>query len=233
MTDERGEPVIGLTPGRLRAPRRRRAADALDLRRRGLPAVGRGRARSQLQHGRHAAGPGEVARRGRSSASCARRTSRWCLAIGSEVEIVAPLSTDRPRAVRRAGAARRRAGRPACTTRSSASIDDVQAAKGRRALVLLSDGDDRYSKATAADALDRARRADVMIYPVALGATRPPLFAELATLTGGRSFHARDARGADRDAAHDRQRAAPAVPARLHAGAPDRCPAATSGGRSR
>jgi len=32
----------------------------------------------------------------------------------------------------------------------------------------------------------------VMIYPVALGATRPPLFAELATLTGGRSFHQRD-----------------------------------------
>jgi VWFA-related protein len=31
-----------------------------------------------------------------------------------------------------------------------------------------------------------------MIFPVALGATRPPLFAELATLTGGRSYHARD-----------------------------------------
>ena len=27
-----------------------------------------------------------------------------------------------------------------------------------------------------------------MIYPVVLGKTRPPLFAELATLTGGRSF---------------------------------------------
>jgi len=31
-----------------------------------------------------------------------------------------------------------------------------------------------------------------MIYPVALGRTRPPLFAELATLTGGRSFHVTD-----------------------------------------
>ena len=57
----------------------------------------------------------------------------------------------------------------------------------------LSDGNDRYSQATAADALDRARRADVMIFPVALGSARVrPLFAELATLTGGRSFHARD-----------------------------------------
>jgi Ca-activated chloride channel family protein len=31
-----------------------------------------------------------------------------------------------------------------------------------------------------------------MVYPVALGKTRPPLFAELATLTGGRSYHAPD-----------------------------------------
>jgi Ca-activated chloride channel family protein len=30
-----------------------------------------------------------------------------------------------------------------------------------------------------------------MIYPVAIGRTRPPLFAELATLTGGRSFQPR------------------------------------------
>ena len=31
-----------------------------------------------------------------------------------------------------------------------------------------------------------------MVYPIALGRIRPPLFAELSTLTGGRSFHARD-----------------------------------------
>src|SRR5262249_20137051 len=72
------------------------------------------------------------------------------------------------------------------------SIDAIQSAAGRRALVLLSDGEDRYSTASAADALDRARRSDVMVYPVALGRTRPPLFAELATLTGGRSFQPRD-----------------------------------------
>jgi Ca-activated chloride channel family protein len=69
------------------------------------------------------------------------------------------------------------------------SIDEIQAAKGRRALVLLSDGSDRYSKATASEALDRARRSDVMIYPVAVGTARPPLFAQLASLTGGRSTH--------------------------------------------
>ena len=58
--------------------------------------------------------------------------------------------------------------------------------------MLLSDGSDRYSKASASQALDRARRSDVMVYPVALGRDRPPLFAELASLTGGRSFAPRD-----------------------------------------
>jgi Ca-activated chloride channel family protein len=36
-----------------------------------------------------------------------------------------------------------------------------------------------------------------MVYPIALGKTRPPLFAELATLTGGRSFHAKELEGLD------------------------------------
>jgi Ca-activated chloride channel family protein len=78
-----------------------------------------------------------------------------------------------------------------------AAIEAVDDARGRRALVILSDGDDKYSDATAADALARARRANVMVYPIAIGRTRPPLFAEIATLTGGRSFHARETKGLD------------------------------------
>lgn len=113
------------------------------------------------------------------------------LAIGSEVEVVAPLSAERTRqveAVSRLDAF----GTTGLHDAILRAIDAVQPARGRRALVLLSDGNDRYSRASAAEALDRARRADVMIYPVALGAARPALFAELATLTGGRSFHQRD-----------------------------------------
>jgi Ca-activated chloride channel family protein len=113
------------------------------------------------------------------------------LAIGSEVEVVAPLSADRARqfdSLTRLDPF----GTTGLHDAIIRAIDEVQVAKGRRALVLLSDGADRYSRSTAADALDRARRADVMVFPVALGATRPPLFAELATLTGGRSFHTRD-----------------------------------------
>ena len=113
------------------------------------------------------------------------------LAVGSQVDVAAPLSNDR--AAQRAALNRLDAfGTTGLHDAIIRAIDDVQPAKGRRALVLLSDGNDRYSQATTADALDRARRADVMIFPVALGATRPPLFAELATLTGGRSYHARD-----------------------------------------
>lgn len=78
-----------------------------------------------------------------------------------------------------------------------AAIETVDGASGRRALVILSDGDDRYSDTSAADAIARARRANVMVYPIALGKVRPALFAELSTLTGGRSFHAPDLKGLD------------------------------------
>ena len=114
------------------------------------------------------------------------------MAIGSDVQTIAPLSTDR--AAQLDAVARLDAfGTTGLHDAIVRAIDSVQPAKGRRALVLLSDGDDRYSQASAGEALERARRADVMIYPVAFGAARPPLFAELATLTGGRSYQARDA----------------------------------------
>jgi len=109
------------------------------------------------------------------------------VAIGSEIEVPAPLSADRP-AQLRALSALTPWGTTGLHDAIIQSIDTIQAAKGRRALVLLSDGSDRYSKATAVEALDRARRSDVMVYPVAIGRRRPPLFAELASLTGGQSF---------------------------------------------
>jgi len=113
------------------------------------------------------------------------------IAVGSQVDVVAPLSTDR--SAQRDAVSRLDAfGTTGLYDAIIAAIDDVQPAKGRRALIILSDGNDRYSEASAADALERARRSDVMIFPVSTGAARPPLFAELATLTGGRSFHARD-----------------------------------------
>jgi Ca-activated chloride channel family protein len=77
------------------------------------------------------------------------------------------------------------------------AIETVDGSRGRRALVILSDGDDRYSDASAAETIARARHSNVIVYPIALGKLRPPLFAELSTLTGGRSSHARDLKGLD------------------------------------
>jgi Ca-activated chloride channel family protein len=113
------------------------------------------------------------------------------IAVGSQVETLAPLSTDR--AAQRSAVDRLDAfGTTGLHDAIIHAIDAVQPAKGRRALIVLSDGDDRYSQATAADVLDRARRSDVMVFPLALGRARPALFAELATLTGGRSAHTTD-----------------------------------------
>ena len=115
------------------------------------------------------------------------------VAIGSEVEVAAPLSTDRPQQI----AALDRIDAFGTTGLHDAvirAIEITQAGKGRRALVLLSDGNDRYSTASAQAALEAARKSDVMVYPIALGRTRPPLFAELATLTGGRSAWVRDSK---------------------------------------
>ncbi len=114
------------------------------------------------------------------------------VAVGSEVEILAPLSTDRS-AQYDVLARLEPFGTTGLYDAIIQAVDHVQPARGRRALVLLSDGDDRYSKAAGSDALERARRSDVMIFPIALGPDRPPLFAELATSSGGRSYHARDA----------------------------------------
>lgn len=118
------------------------------------------------------------------------------IAVSGRVEVESPLATDRQAAL----SAVDRLDPWSTTALHDAillAIDKVQAGTGRRALVLLSDGRDRYSDASAADVLQRARASDVMVYPVALGRERPRLFAELAAATGGRSFHARDRRALD------------------------------------
>lgn len=111
------------------------------------------------------------------------------IAISGQVEVVAALSTDRQAAlaaVDRLDAWSTTALHDAVLT----ALDRVQAGTGRRALVLLSDGDDRYSDASAEDVLARARESDVLVYPIALGRERPRLFAQIAAATGGTSIHA-------------------------------------------
>ncbi len=118
------------------------------------------------------------------------------LAIGSEVEIIAPLSTDR-RGATEAIARLDLWGTTPLFDATREALDVIQSASGRRALILISDGDDRYSRTAGPDLVQDARRRDVLIYPIATGRRRPTMFAELASVTGGRSFEAIDRRALD------------------------------------
>jgi Ca-activated chloride channel family protein len=113
------------------------------------------------------------------------------VAISSEAEIIAPLGTDRFTQGRLV------AGLDPWSTTALhdamiATLNRLEPEPGRQAVVLFSDGSDRYSRATPADVVARARRSNALIYPIAIGRTRPALLAELAVLTGGRSFLIRD-----------------------------------------
>ena len=115
------------------------------------------------------------------------------LAISADAEVVAPLGTDRVEQARKIAFLD-----PWSTTALHdaiiAALDRLAPESGRQALIVFSDGIDRYSKASAADVVERARRSNALVYPIAFGRTRPPVLAELAVLTGGRSFLLRDAK---------------------------------------
>ena len=195
VTDERGEPLEGLRREQFRVAEDGRPQEVATFIEADFPlsvalAVDRSwsMAGERLQQARRAA---------RTLLNALRPDDQaMVIAISAQVETVAPLSTDRAVQLDALDGLD-----PWSTTALHdailLAIDRVQAGTGRRALVLVSDGVDRYSTAQAADVLARARASDVMVYPVVLGRTRPPLMAELAVLTGGRSFLARDQRQLD------------------------------------
>ncbi len=108
------------------------------------------------------------------------------LAIGSEVEVLTPLSTDH-RAAYDALIGLTPWGTTPLYDATRRAIERVQDASGRRALILLTDGDDRYSASSAAEMVLDARRHDVLVYPVSLRRTSPPVLTELANVTGARA----------------------------------------------
>jgi Ca-activated chloride channel family protein len=119
------------------------------------------------------------------------------VAIGNNAEVIAPLSTDH------AAQAQAVAGLDAWSTTSLydaviVALDRLEPEKGRQALIVFSDGADRYSEATSGQVLARARRSQALVYPITMGKARVPAAVELATLTGGRSFLLRDAKELER-----------------------------------
>lgn len=115
------------------------------------------------------------------------------VAISNEADVIAPLGSDRA-AQARAIAALDPWSTTALHDGIVAALERLAPEPGRQALVVFSDGNDRYSRHSAAEVIDRARRRTALVYPIAFGRTRAPLLAELAVLTGGRSFQLRDAR---------------------------------------
>jgi len=112
--------------------------------------------------------------------------------IGSQTEVLAPLSRDRRLALEALDHLDPWGTTPLYDATLSA-VESIEPASGRRALILISDGTDRYSQTTATALLDRVRRKDVLIYPIAVGKTRDAVFVEMATVTGGRSFQVANA----------------------------------------
>jgi Ca-activated chloride channel family protein len=115
------------------------------------------------------------------------------LAVGSQVETLSALSIDH-RAAYEALRGLDSWGTTPLFDATVAALDAIQAGSGRRALILISDGSDRYSQTSEADAVNAARHRDVIAYPIALQRTVPPFFVELAAATGGRSSSAPDGR---------------------------------------
>jgi Ca-activated chloride channel homolog len=118
------------------------------------------------------------------------------VAIGSDAEIIAPLSNDHD-AQQRAIEALDPWSTTALHDAIISTLDRLEGERGRLALVVFSDGVDRYSEAPAARVVERARQSQALIYPITIGRNRPPLAAELAVVSGGRSFLIRDARALD------------------------------------
>lgn len=192
VTDRQGEPVAGLTAADFRITEDGAAQTITTFASGEFPlavAIGLDRSFSMGGAGNRL---GVVKSAARSLVGALRPEDQvMVVAIGSDTTIAAPLSADHAAALT-AIAALDAWGTTPLYDATLRALDAIQPARGRRALVLLSDGSDRYSETTPADLLDRARRHDVLIYPIAFGASRPPIFAELATATGGRSFFVRD-----------------------------------------
>jgi VWFA-related protein len=111
--------------------------------------------------------------------------------IGSETTRLTPLSTNRAAAV----SALRDITPWGTTPLFDAviqAIAAIDAASGRRALVLLSDGVDRYSRTTAAAMIAEARARNVLVYPVILNRSTAADLQEVARVTGGRTVTVRD-----------------------------------------
>jgi len=190
VTDDKGEPVMGLHRGDFEVYENNQIQDVSTFAAGEFPltvALGVDRSWSMA---------GDPLRLAKAASQAFLKDLRtddrsMVVAISSEADVIAPLSMDRLNQ-QRAIAALDPWSTTALHDAIIAALDRLEPETGRQALVVFSDGTDRYSRATEAQVIERARRSNALIYPIAFGKTRPALLAELAVLTGGRSFLLRD-----------------------------------------
>jgi Ca-activated chloride channel family protein len=118
------------------------------------------------------------------------------VAISADADVVAPLDAPREAQVQ-AIASLDAWSTTALRDAVVKSLDRLAPEPGRQALVVFSDGTDRYSRVSAGEMLARARRGSALVYPIVLGRSAVPVLSDVARLTGGRAFTLRDARGLD------------------------------------
>ena len=115
------------------------------------------------------------------------------VAISAEADVVAPLTAGRDEQAR-AIALLTPWSTTALRDAVVKTLDRLAPEPGRQALVVFSDGADRYSQVSPAQMLDRARSGPALVYPIVFGRAPVAALTEMASLTGGRSFTLRDAR---------------------------------------
>jgi Ca-activated chloride channel family protein len=192
VTDGAGEPVTGLRADDFQLDDDRRSQAITTFAEGAFPltvALGVDRSLSMagepLRLARHAA---------RSFLDQLRPEDRsMIVAISAEADIVAPLGVPRAaqaQAVEALDAWSTTALRDAVVK----ALDRLEPESGRQALVVFSDGADRYSHTSVAAMLERARRGAALVYPIVLGRAPVAVLSDMAASTGGRSFAIRDAR---------------------------------------
>ena len=95
------------------------------------------------------------------------------VAISNEAEVIAPLSADRA-AQARAIAALDAWSTTALHDAVIVALDRLEPEQGRQALVVFSDGADRYSQATRGRSAGARPTQQCAVYPIAFGKTRVP-----------------------------------------------------------
>src|SRR5689334_547047 len=118
------------------------------------------------------------------------------VAISADADVVAPL--DAPREAQlQAVAALDAWSTTALRDAVVKTLDRLAPESGRQALVVFSDGTDRYSQVSADAMLQRARRGSALVYPIVFARASVAALSDVARLTGGRAFVLRDAQGLD------------------------------------